>query len=331
MKMIGLDLGFRQVKATIENRNYRFDSVIGYPSAMELTEEFEEKNPLANLTLTHEGNTYYVGAKAIRKTKNAQLTFTADKTNNKTDILKTMTALGLAMGDNEKEHFRILSGLPVDELEMENLKQEMANNLKGTHSFVFNNQQKEATIDSVKIIAQSAGAYYDYILNEDGTVKEERVKPKVVVIDVGFRTTDVVSMEDAKYNPSESFTIYTGVHNVHNELRKKIMKNYRIQKQPTEMDAVLRERRLIVNGVEVELDQTIREATIPFAEKILSELPLYIANLQEVSLFLITGGGANVMRNFFTLPSPTEFIVDPEQSNARGYYKYLKLLENNGV
>lgn len=328
MKMIGLDLGFRQVKATVEKEDYKFDSVIGYPSAIELTEEKESPD---DLMIAYEGVAYYIGNTALKRTKNAQLTFTADKTNNKTDILKTLTSLGLAMKGKDKESFRILSGLPVDELGMGNLKNEMIENLKGEYKFIFNHQSKEATIEDVKIIAQSAGAFYDYILDEKGSLIEERVKPKVVVIDIGFRTTDIVTMEFAKYNPMESFTIYTGVHNVHNELRKQILKNYRIQKQMSEMDKVLRDGHIIVNGVQASLVQTIRESTLPFAEKILSDLPLYIPNLQEVSLFILTGGGAKVMKDFFSFTSPLEVIDDSEQSNARGYYKYLKLLEQNGI
>ena len=74
METIGLDLGFRQVKVS-STTDFKFDSVIGYPSAIEITSEKEERHPLENLVIEDARKAYYVGAKAMRDTKSAQLTF----------------------------------------------------------------------------------------------------------------------------------------------------------------------------------------------------------------------------------------------------------------
>lgn len=332
MQTMGLDLGFRQVKVS-SKKDFKFDSVIGYPSAIELKDDNDNRDTLENLVLEDDTDVYYVGVKAIRDTKNAQLTFTADKTDNKSDRIKTMSALGYGMGESHDEDFRIVTGLPVDELGIDGLKEKMEQNMKRTYEFILNGQKKRASIKKVNIIAQSAGAYYDYILDNKGGISEDRVKSKTVVIDIGFRTTDVVCMENARYNPAESFTVYTGVHNIHTELRKILLRRHRIQKQPSEIDRVTREKVIWINDQQVEIIRSIMEATRPYAEKILSEIPLYIPNMQEVSNFLITGGGAALMSAFFEkgLGSPVDIVPDSEMSNARGYHKYLKLLMENGM
>lgn len=332
MQTMGLDLGFRNVKAS-SSLDFLFDSVIGYPSAIELKHDNDDRHTLDNLAIEDEGKTYYVGKKALRDTKNAQLTFTADKTDNKTDKIKTMAAVGYAMGEKNVESFRVVTGLPVDELGIDGLKEKMEGNMQTCYAFMFNGKLKEAQIEKVNVIAQSAGAYYDYILGDNGQVLDEYIKPKTVVIDIGFRTTDVVCMENAKYNAPESFTIYTGVHHIHSELRKVLLRRHRIQKQMSELDKITRQGYITINDQQVEIRKSIREATQPYVEKIISELPLYIPNLSEVNNFLITGGGANLMYEFFeqALDSPSDLVPESEMANARGYHKYLKLLMENGM
>lgn len=332
MKIMGLDLGFRQVKVSTVSKDFTFDSVIGYPSAIELKEEgSHEAKALSNLSLEYGGTIYYVGEKAIRDTKNSQLTFTADKTDNQTDLLKTLTALGEAT-DEETAEYRIVSGLPVDELGIDGLKEKMISNLTGQYVFKLNNKDRNITVAKVTIIAQSAGAYYDYILDKTGKLIEDRVQPKIIVIDIGFRTTDIVCMENGRYNPSESFTIYTGVHNIHSELRKLLLKKHRVQKHPTEIDKIMKDGFITLNGAQVDLTEEIAAAKKPYAEKILSELPLYIENLSEVNQFLIAGGGGDAMSDIFlgAFSSPTELLDHAEEANARGYYKYSLLLTANG-
>jgi hypothetical protein len=329
MRTIGLDLGFRQVKVSAEE-GFRFDSVIGYPSVMEVGDERDNRHPLQNIVIEHDNELVYVGEKAIRDTKNAQLTFVADKTDHKSDKVKLLSALGYAMGGKNEDAFNIVTGLPVDELGIQGLKEKMIENMQQTFQFAFNNETKTAHVKRVNVIAQSAGAYYDYILDDTGDIIEERIKPKTVVIDIGFRTTDVVCMQDALYNPAESFTVYTGVHNIHLEMRKELLKKYRIQKQPSEIDAIVRSGYVTINGQHIPVKDSILASVQPFAEKILSELPLYIPNLTEVDQFLLAGGGASFMADEFMLPAPTEVLSDSEMANARGYRKYLLLLNRNG-
>lgn len=330
METIGLDLGFRQVKTSTEREDFKFDSVIGYPSVMELTGD-NDYPLLEDLTIDDGEAIYYVGDKAIRDTTNNQLSFSLEKTNSKSDTLKAMAAFGYAMGDKSTETFQLVTGLPVDELGIKGLKESLKENLQKTHSFTLNGSPKQATVEQVVVIAQSAGAYYNYVLDTEGKILHDRVQPKVVVIDIGYRTTDVVCMDNARYNTNSSFTSYTGVHHVHQELRKDLLKSYRIQKQPSEMDVLVRKGYIELRDYEISLQDNIRAAAFPYAEKILSELPLFIPNMEEVSKFLITGGGAAIMGEFLMreLQSPSEVILDFEMANAKGYYKYMKLLKDN--
>lgn len=326
--IVGMDAGFRQFKVSSDGamKQLKFDAVVASPSAIELQDE-KEVDLLDNLTIEYEGKLYYVGRKAIRKTKNSKLSFFADKAGHLHERIKYLAALGCLLGDNEKAEFLVGTGLPVDELGNDALRQQLAERMKGTFTFVFNGKERTVRVPEVYVIAQGAGAYYNHIMDDDAKIQTDRVYQRVVTIDIGFRTTDVVTMERALYRPQESFTLYTGVHNIHAELRRILLKKYRLAKDMVEMDDIVRSASISLGGETISVAQEIAEAVQPYAEKVFAELPLYIHNLNEVDTFLITGGGAALMYDFLSawLPSPTIMSETPEYDNAMGYRKYMQL------
>lgn len=332
MNIIGVDLGFYQVKLYHQNGKYRFPSVIGYPSAIELTEESDHAKE-NNICITEGDTTYYVGSKALRDTRNAQLTFTADKTEKHTDRIKYLAALSLA-ATGDADTFTVATGLPVDEFAgMQGLKEQLQKNLEGEFFFRSGDLALGISVPKVLVLPQSAGAYYDYILDNKGNILEENVNAKTVVIDIGYRTTDVVTMSYAKYVSQESFTINTGVSDVHKELRKNLLKEYRVSKDLTEMDFFMRSGIIHLGGVPENISFLITACIQPYAEKIASMIPVYIPNLRDIHQVIVTGGGSNIMSAFIEAEMkgiPVTHSPDSEFSNARGYYKYATFLNQKG-
>ena len=333
MQILGIDLGFSQVKLTSASGNKKFSSVIGYPSSVELKQQEDEKVSESNLYLTEKNTTYYIGEKANRDTNNARLTFTAEKTNNITDHVKYLAALGLASEQDDQGSYTVVTGLPVEDFAaQEDLRKDLEKNLTGTFDYVFGNQAKLIGVHKVHVIPQSAGAYYCYIL-QDGEIRIDRVNTLTLVIDIGFKTTDAVAMRDAKYSSTESFTEYTGVSNVHIEIRKRLMKEFGLRKELSEIDEIVRSKTIYLDGREVSIEDMILEAVKPFAEKIVDAIPLYISNPKEIRQIILTGGGAYLMQEYFKMAFPKNSILvlpNAEYSNAEGYYKYGQLLAKSG-
>ena len=333
MKVLGIDLGFYQVKMASDEGLYKFPSIIGYPSAIELKMK-EEPISIDNLYIEDNGRMYYVGNKALRDTTNFQLTFIANKTDTVADRVKYLSMLGLALNGEKEGMFQVVTGLPVDEFAgIQGLKERLRANMEGVFQYKFGREEVMVKIPNVTVIPQSAGAYYDYIMDEEGNLITEHINPKTVIIDIGFRTTDVVTMVNAKYSPSESFTVVTGVSDIHKEIRKQLLKRYRLTKDLPEIDALVRAKTIYVGGRLIDIQSMIYEAVRPYAEKIISMLPIYIPNLHEIHQILLTGGGATLMQGFFQkgLREVTTFdmMEDVEFNNARGYYKYAKFLLKN--
>lgn len=334
MEVLGVDLGFYQVKLSTKRGDKKFPSVVGYPSAIELENEYQSLSPEQNISIKTKEGTYYLGEKALRDTKNSQLTFTAEKTNNKTDRLKFFSALGLALEDRPEGSFHVVTGLPVDEFAgMNGLKDQLQRNMQQSFEYSFNGRHVQPKVPRVTVIPQSAGAYYDYILEEDGTVYTHRVNPKTLVIDIGYRTTDCVTMQNAKYSSTESFTILTGVSDIHREVKRQLLRHHQMNKDLTEIDDIVRDRYIYIGGRQVYLNEEIKLSTQPYAEKIASTIPTYFNNIRDLHEILVTGGGAELLIDEITRQFkgiPVQLMPKSEFSNARGYYKYAKFLELNG-
>lgn len=157
--IVGMDAGFRQFKVSSKDgamERFKFDAVVASPSTIELQDE-KDVDLLDNLTIEYEGKLYNVGRKAIRKTKNSKLSFFADKAGHLHERIKYLAALGCLLGDNEKAEFLVGTGLPVDELGNDALRQQLAERMKGTFTFVFNGKERTVRVPEVYVIAQSAG------------------------------------------------------------------------------------------------------------------------------------------------------------------------------
>lgn len=335
MQDVGIDLGFYQVKLSTDTENIKYPSVIGYPSAVELQNNTPVGKAEENIMIGLDDQSYYIGEKAIRDTSTSQLTFLSDKTDNITDRLKYLAALGLAMKEKNLGTFKVVTGLPVDEFAgVSSLKERLAENMKGHFSFSLNNRNLKAIVANVTVIPQCAGAYYDFIMEPSGRIDETKVSPKTVIVDIGYRTTDIVTMINARFSPRESFTIFSGVSDVHKEFRKQLVRSYQVTRDIAEIDPLMRRRRLYVNGKDESIDALIHDSVKPYAEKIVSEIPLYILNLKEIHQVIITGGGAALMAPYFQQEigrHGVNVIVmpDAEFSNSRGYLKYAKFLAAN--
>lgn len=325
---IGVDLGFYQIKVANSREKYMFPSVVGRPSDVSI--QNERQYGIENIEIGYSNEKYYVGKKAILEGLTQQLDFKANKVDEESEIVRYLAALSLLKG--EPKEVKVATGLPVDEFSsMKQMKQQMIKKLKGF--FVFEKAQTQTYVDVVDVvlIPQSAGAYYSYILNEDGEICEKRISPKTIVIDVGFRTTDIATMEYAKFIPSETFTIYHGVSNVYKEIKKILLKEYQLNKTIPQIDELVKQQSVYIHGEEVSLLPIIQKASEPLANQILSDLQLYLPNIQETHEIILCGGGAHLIEPFFQMiygeTIPIFSLQDPAFSNAIGYQRYAYFLE----
>lgn len=346
--LVGLDLGFGHIKVSSGETNIKFPSIVGNQVS-----NFAKPAPVASLTellnslaINYQGVTYYVGRNAIENTRNGKISLRQNKHNendNQTKI-KIMTALALLTPENQYEaNFAVLSGLPV--LEYNNQKDKLYNILHNDGKpfefiFQYGNQMinKKITCTKVKVISQSESSYYSYLLDSQGGIIKERINNVgglVCVCDIGFRTIDIVFMDNGRYLDA-SDQINNGVVNIHQEVLRLIMQEYNIKKELKDIDEIIRKKELFFNTQTYDITDIIKRACKPFAESIIESLyTSHNGELGDLQMILLAGGGAELIFDYVKEELKNIVRVDKvynsEFSNSQGYYKYGMLLRNQGL
>ena len=154
-----------------------------------------------------------------------------------------------------------------------------------------------------------------------------------MVVDPGYRTIDVVTMENGRYIEPLSDQLNRGVFHIHQEILRLIMERLNIKKELKEIDEITRSGELFHNKKIYNIKQIIADATRPFAEDAVESLHT-ISNdtLGSMQRVILTGGGASLIYPYISemLESTIDVSImdNAEYSNASGYNKYGLLLKS---
>jgi plasmid segregation protein ParM len=341
--LVGSDLGYGQIKNVSGQTKKKFLSAVGSPVSnfSRSVAIVTEKELMNSLAITLDGQTYYVGHNAIVNTRNGRLTLRQNKADDIHNKVKYLTGLALFMDEDQSYgEFDIVTGLPVLEYrnQKDSLEAMMSNDGK---PFVFDMHYggktvtKTIKVNNVKIISQGEGAFYDFILNNSGDIVPERaeiVGGSVMVVDIGYRTTDIVTMENGRYIEPLSDQFNKGVNTIHQEILRLIMERYGIKKEMKDLDQYVRSGFVYHNTKEYDINQIITDAAIPFAEDIVESLHTTSNDqLGSVNHIIFTGGGAEIIYPYI-LPMLNGIVNasvmdESEFCNAQGYHKYGLLLQ----
>lgn len=345
--IVGSDLGYGQVKVLSDNQKYKFISTVGTPisdfgrvAAITSTAEL-----LDTLTVTYKNQKYYIGHNAIVNTRNGRINLRQNKAENEDNKIKFMTSLALLTEQEQEEmDVIVITGLPV--LEYNNQKDklyDMIHNLGQSFEFDMHYGSKivskKINIKDVKIISQGEGCFYDYILDSNGQINKEKaadVQGTVMVVDPGYKTTDIVTMENGRYIETLSDQFNKGVSQIHQEVLRLIMSHHGIKKELKDMDEMVRTGKLFHNTKEYNVQNLIDKAAEPFATDIVDNL-INLSNdsLGSMQRIILSGGGSSIIypyiKNQLKDIIEVDIMDNSEFCNASGYYKYGKLLESAGV
>lgn len=335
--LYGFDLGYNYLKdakeiETVdaegkpkkEVRNHDIISVVEQQSSV--ATDLEK----AGYHITMEdGTTWTVGAKG-------NYDLTASRLTSEVDLPKMYTLLGLfAEETGAKTIDFAVTGLPVSEYMAQ--KKVLKEKVEGVHKFKFMGRDYKVEVKKAQVIPQAAGAYYDYFFTDDGMINPERADlmgSKVLVLDIGGRTSDAVIMEDGKYDES-SFTVYEAMINLQQELRRLIQNKYHFPATDYELDRFLRARKIIFGRTTEDISGLIKEALQTRFPNLRNQLITNIGDFRHFSAVLLCGGGAYyykplierlVRETSHGFDVPVILMPKPQFSNANGYLKFAKMV-----
>lgn len=320
--IMGKDLGFHQLKAVEGEWSCKVPSIVKRRSEV-IARGLKDSE---GYVITSSEGMWNVGSKGTYDFKN-------DRLSSSIDIAKYLAVLGLYNEGTGKSIIDLMvSGLPIDDFKIDEYRKTFTKRLQGDFRFGFDDKQKFIRVLKAITLPQAAGAYFDYILTEDGDANVDKLDvaaENVVVLDIGGNSTDGCIMENGSFS-QDSFTIWQGVQKVHTELRKLILKYHRYTTPFNELDDILRTGKSKEVGNVMDLCKKAVDTVYPDLE---TELSLYIPDFRRFSAVLLCGGGEQVYKPYVEdlAKIPVIPLLSAEYANANGYRKYGLLKVKEGL
>ena len=232
----------------------------------------------------------------------------------------------------EGEHQAVLMvGLPVEVMTDRNRARTSLRTLRswmmGRHEFEVNGTTVALTVSQVKVMAQPAGAFFAWGLDDSGRWARSKVdlKAPVAICDIGFNTLDLFSVQSGEVVARFTGGDTVGVRRAAELIINAVQTVHGITLSLHEGDALLHQRqpRLFTAQGETDLASLVRQAADATAAAVITFVERRWGNGRQFPHLLFTGGGAETLRKTLLQQYPHGLILDePVTANALGLARY---------
>lgn len=224
------------------------------------------------------------------------------------------------------------TGLPASHYENEVAIQSIKS-LIGPHAVYIDEEVKMFNINEVKITLQPIGMISQLIFNQDGQLNpggEEIVEGKKLIIDVGWGTTDIASMEGmelVKYDGIDTAILDAYLYAIEH-LQGKYNELKQGMKTPFELDELYRNNKALkVRQREYDdFRDFINDAYKHTADEIVATVKSLGYTFSDYDYVIFGGGGAYALRKYLPMDNHIKIINDAQIANARGFYIASKFM-----
>jgi len=216
---------------------------------------------------------------------------------------------------NEELPVKVVIGLPVS-LSMREVREGLENRLRGLHTAVIDGEKKEVVIKDVKVVPQGLGVLYDYFI-ENGRLMEERTGESVVVVDIGFYTTDVLVYRHGEILEDRCTSYEIGVGWLYERVREELKAKYSYPSiSLKEVEEYFKRGYFPYEGQRIRVDR--EERIEEFRDRLIKELRAHEEDFKLADTILWAGGGSLLIG--------VSAVEKPEFANARGFFKFATVL-----
>jgi plasmid segregation protein ParM len=330
-KIIGVDLGYGFVKVTDGKKDKMFPSVVGQARPLRyVTEGALEPNSIKNLDVIVDGQEYFVGDLANRQSDIVFFSLEENRMDEKISKVLMSTSLAL-MGEGRNTSFNVATGLPVSFFT--EAKESLTHLFKGSHNVILRKNQKNETeqtisVNEVKVLPQPFGTLFDLILDYNGTLVDENLAAsKVGVIDIGFRTTDYIIVDNMENIDRYSGSSNTALSTAYTIISEMLRDEFKITKPIYQLDEIVRSGNIRISGKTYNLEAINKHAFSVVAEKLLTEINSLWLNKWELDMVFISGGGGVTIAEYL-LPNfeNTTVVKEAQFANVYGFRKLAQRL-----
>ncbi len=333
MEVLGIDIGFGFSKASNGKEDIMLKSIFGDAVNIQFHSNFENNSSIDKLHVSIDDKSYFVGDYAEQQSNVRHFTLDQEKLIN--DFIKILT-LSIAGRFSEAEKpLGIVSGLPAGFFK-ENNKQ-VAKLLTGQHRITFHKSdqtktQKNIYIKKIRMMPQPLGSFFNLLMDDNGKiVNKDLAKQKVGIVDIGFRTTDVIIFDNLEYIDRGSTTMDTGIAKTFNTIAAKLQEKSGIRIELYRLYNAVETGIIKMKGQEYNISKIKDQVFSQSAEIIANDIERLWSNDWDIDTIILTGGGGMALSQYLKpLISgnviPMEPGIDSRLNNVRGYLKYGKYI-----
>lgn len=312
MISMGLDAGFGAIKICSEQGSLELLSQVAVNGSGHLEGMLGLKSEKRPMMVTTSDGDFYVGAKAHdygRAITNLDFDRLIGSPEMRALVYGSWSRYMQTYGTFDAP-LSLMIGLPLQTMgeDMKEYRKSMKGWLTGTHSWSADGVSYGVVVDRARVTSQPVGAFFDYVMDENGRYIPERNKAlveEVGVVSVGFNTLELMVVENQsakeKYTGGEKL----GVRRLLELLNPK--GSYTLG----------------------ELDVKLRNGGLKYRDKLpiwASEVNGAIEDIWNVGLdrfaaVLVVGGGAALLGDHLKLRGKGVLVDEPVMSIAHGLYK----------
>jgi hypothetical protein len=310
-RMVSVDLGFGWTKGKRLDKIFRQPSVLGEP-------RYVHDDTIRDDDIMYGNSKYFVGNLAVRQSNIRYYTISNNKAQSWTTKILLQCALAHLIPDQSSF---VITGLPLDfffkqKRDMEKLLDEFKHPQDFQVSFGRNNHARVRNIISQhNIVPQPLGAGMNYLLDDNGKIKDELESKQIIVVgDLGFHTFDLLvldGMEIHRYSHSDT---EISIANTYKQIQE-----YLRDKSGKAPDIYQLDMHILRGEYEgLDLSPLISRAFQSLANQI--DFAVQSLNLNYHKLIL-TGGWASIIADYISNLDSKKTVVYNQDGNIDGYLK----------
>lgn len=226
----------------------------------------------------------------------------------------------------------LVTALPSSEIGTVD-EQNYKNFLQQNHLIKRNDVQHIIKVNDVRIVEQPTGTLLNLYMNDEGKINEDLLNSTITVIDFGAGTTIMDTFKNFKRLQEKSETFYEGMNDLHRSIAKELESKHDIKGlDPAYVDEGFTRGDLIAeisDRKKYAFEDIAKNVIMDFIDKLLSDIDRTLTNRDSVDQFIITGGGVNIVKDYFFEvfgESNVKVALDSQLANLDGYYKFAKQL-----
>lgn len=321
-KCIGIDVGYGFTKVITDSeegdRRSIFPSVVGNCEDEQL--DFDGLKSSSMDAVEIDGQKLLVGRSALKHSM--RLYNAREKDWIGSPAYKGLMKYAIQAVEPDGIKLTIVSGLPVsyykaDRMDLANLIREIST--------------KEALTVAVKVIPQPLGSFFSLLFDNAGEVRsEELMTARVGVLDIGFYTSDLLTVDNLEPVAKQVASFENGVAGTLESIARDIEEAHAhdLKLDPHGTEEAVRRGTIKAYGEVHDIMDISNRRLAELAAEIHAKAKTVWKSAADIDKVLLSGGGAALLKDHLELYRHSLVIEEPQFANAIGYYRYARRIDH---